>query len=84
MSTQATLPIDAPTQVELVLTEPQIEAFSGIIQLQRLNPGSQTFMVLASSYEPEFRKGVLRLQGKLVPKREAQRALNILRKAELQ
>ncbi len=75
------LPLEAPTQIELELTETQIAAFAGIIELLRLHPGSQAFFVLASSYTPQERRGILRLQGKWVAKGPAAKALAILRKA---
>lgn len=73
------LPLKASPCVEIILSESQIKAFSDIIHRQRLNPGSQTFMVLASSYDPERGGGLLRLQGKLVGKRTAAKALKVLR-----
>jgi hypothetical protein len=76
-------PLDLPVEIELILSEEQITALAGVIESQQSNPGSQTFMVLASSYVPELRRGTLRLQAKLVPKREAQKALKILREAKL-
>jgi hypothetical protein len=77
----AELPLTANQCVELVLTEAQIKRFSDIVHLQRLNPGSQTFMVLASSFSPEHGGGILRLQCKLVGKKSAMKALKILREA---
>ena len=77
----AELPLNASPCVELVLSPDQIPAFAGVIELQQLNPGSQCFMVLASSYVPE-RGGILRLQGKLVGKKTAAKALKILRSSE--
>jgi len=78
---QPILPLDVEC-VEIPLTEDQIAAFAGAIELQQLRPGSQHFFVLASSYVPEERRGILRLQGKLVGKRTAAKALRILRSPE--
>jgi hypothetical protein len=74
---------DLPIEIELILSDDQITALTGVTELQQRNPGSQTFLVLASSYVPELRRGILRLQAKLVPKREAQKAIKILREAIL-
>lgn len=79
MKKQIALPLEASPTVEIVLTESQIKRFSDIIHLQRLNPGSQTFMVLASSYDSEHGGGILRLQAKLCGKKTSNRCLKILR-----
>ena len=76
------LPLDAPI-VELRLTDEQEALFHGLAALARMNHGSVIFAVLASSYVPELGRGVVRLQAKLVPKCEAQKALKILRKSAL-
>jgi len=68
--------------VELELSADQIPAFAGVIELQQLNPGSQCFMVLASSYVPEEKRGILRLQAKLCGPKTSLRCLKILRSAE--
>ena len=81
MNNSAELLLHASPCVELVLSEAQIKAFSDIVHLQRLNPGSMTFMVLASSYDPEHGGGLLRLQAKLVGRKTAAKALKILREA---
>ena len=80
----AQLPLEASSQIELPLSDEQAELFSGITDLQRLRRGAVIFCVLACSYVPELGRGVVRLQAKLVHRKAAQKALKILREAELE
>jgi hypothetical protein len=84
MTDAAELPLQASPCVELRLTDDQIEALTGVIELQRCRPRGQIFMCLASSYMPELGKGVLRLQFKLVDRKDAVKVLKILRGAVLE
>jgi hypothetical protein len=82
MSKTAELPLTAIPGVEIVLSEDQISKFADVIQLLRVHPGSQCFFVLASSYEPEHRKGILRLQGKWVGHKTSRKVVNLIRSPE--
>lgn len=77
------LPLDASTQIEVALTEGQIEQFRGLLELASLRHGSFILMGLASSYIPSLERGSLRIQAQLISKAAARKIIKIIRAEEM-
>jgi hypothetical protein len=79
MNSTEQMPLDASSTIELPLTADQAELLGPLLTLQRCHDRSVIFMLPAQSCDPAVRKGWLRLQFKVIPRKAAMRVLKILR-----
>src|SRR5260370_25234624 len=84
MDKPAELPLTASPCVEFPISDAQTELLAPLLALQRCHDRSVIFMMPAQSYDPAVRKGWLRLQFKVVPRKAAVKALKILREAGIE